>query len=143
MYRETNRASFMGKNNSSRLATTYGKLVAIEVTIKDVMGAQADPKWKHNLPIILTSFAANYSISSAKLNSLATQLGNQLSRIVFLKLSGVRASIPRDSYPYMRYLMHEWDGNHPHDTKESDIIEVDRIAISIINTLKNDYMVSV
>lgn len=147
MYRKANRASFMGRSGSSCLATTYCKLVAIEITIKDVMGANAQPSWKHNLPTILTSYAthrasANPPIPAASLNSLATQLGNQLARLVCLNLSGNRTSVPRNSYPYMRYLMHEWDGPHSQDTKESDIQAVDRIANNIINTLNRAYGVS-
>jgi hypothetical protein len=45
MYREANRASFMGRTGSSCLAATYGKLVAIEITIKDIMGASAQSSW--------------------------------------------------------------------------------------------------
>jgi hypothetical protein len=147
MYRKANRASFMGRSGSSCLATTYCKLIAIEITVKDVMGANAQPSWKHNLPTILTSFATHHASASppvpaASLNSLATQLGNQLARLVYLNLSGNRTSVPRTSYPYMRYLMHEWDGTDPQDTKESDIQAVDRIANSIISTLNSEYGVS-
>jgi hypothetical protein len=147
MYREANRASFLGRNGSSCLAATYGKLVAIEITIKDIMGASAQPSWKHNLPTILTSFAAhrasvNPPVSSASLNSLAAQLGNQLARLICKNLEGNRSSVPRHSYPHMRYLLHEWDGTHPQDTKESDIQGVDRIANRIISTLIRAYGVS-
>lgn len=122
MYREANRASFIGRPNSSCLAATYGKLVAIEITIKDIMGTSAQPSWQHNLPIILTSFAAHHAsmvppIPAARLNSLAVQLGNQLSQLTCLNRSGNRSSVPRNSYPHMRYLLHEWDGTHTNDTK--------------------------
>lgn len=147
MCRKANRASFMGRNGSSCLAATYGKLVAIEITIKDIMGVNAKSSWRHNLPIILTCFAAHHAsvtppVPAARMNSLATQLANQLAQLTCLNLSGNRSNVPHHSYPHMRYLMHEWDGSHPNDTKESDIQEVDGIANSIINTLKSLYGVS-
>lgn len=147
MYREANRASFMGRNGSSCLAVTYCKLIAIEITIKDTMSASAQSSWQHNLPTILTSFATHRAstdppVPAASLNSLATQLGNQLAQLTCLNLYGNIASVPRHSYPHMRYLLHEWDGPQPQDTKESDIQAVDRIANSIISTLKREYGVS-
>lgn len=147
MYRKANRASFLGRNGSSCLATTYGKLVAIEITIKDHMGASANPTWQHNLPVILTSFATHFTssnptVSTANLNSLAMQLSNNLARLVCSNVSGNRRTVPRHSYPYMRYLFHEWDGSHPTDTKENDIRALDIIANNIISTLQNLYGVS-
>lgn len=147
MYRETNRASFMGRANSSCLAVTYGKLVAIEITIKDSMGTSAPPTWKHDLSLILTSFATHRAssaqpVSAANLNSLAIQLGNHLSRLSVINLSGNRSNVPKYSYPHMRYLLHEWDGSHTNDTKESEIQEVDTIANRIISVLQKKYGVS-
>ncbi|KAB0663973.1 hypothetical protein F6V25_14255 [Oryzomonas japonica] len=141
MHRKANRASFMGRANSSCLASTYGKLVAIEITLKDIMGAVADPTWQHNLPLILTSFADHRATTnpSATLNSLAAQLGNQLSQLIFQMVSGRKSAVPRHCYPHMRYLLHEWDGQ---DTKETDIKAVDAIADNIISTLKIKYGVS-
>lgn len=148
MYRRANRASFLGRPGASRLAATYGKLVAIEITIKDVMGTSALSSWRHNLPVILTSFAAHHAaanppIPAARLNSLATQLGNQLSRLIYLDLSGARSTVPRNSYPYIRYIFHEWDGTHRNDTKEADIVSLDRVANSIMTTLHSLYGVSI
>lgn len=144
MYREANRASFLGRNGSSCLATTYGKLVAIELTIKDHMGASAKPEWRHNLPVILTSFAthcssSNPTVSTANLNSLASQLANNLARFECSGVSGNRQPVPRSSYPHMRYIFHEWDGSHPTDTKESDIHTLDLIADNIIHILQRLY----
>ena len=145
MDRKTNRDSFMGRGTCC-LAPTYGTLVAIEIAIKDNMGAAANPAWQHNLPHILISFAAQRAaatppVPAAQLNSLSTRLGNELSQLICLDLSGNRSVVPGKSYPYMRYLLHEADGT-PADTKETEIVAVNNTASAIITTLQTLYGVT-
>lgn len=51
-------------------------------------------------------------------------------------------AVPRDNYPYMRYVMHESDGADASDTKESDLQAVSRAADEVINLLHANYAVS-
>lgn len=102
---------------------------------------------RHDLPTMLTTFAARHAsasppVSAARLNSLAIQLGNQLARLTCLDPSGSRSVVPRNSYPHMRYILHEADGSHPQDTKESDLQVVNTIADNILNALNSDYGVT-
>jgi hypothetical protein len=140
MYRRTNRSSFLGKPNASCLAIAYGKLVAIELTIKDEMGPAASSGWQHDLQVMLTRFAHhNRHVPSGTLNSLAVQFANRLGNLSCTDKSGARIHVPSNNYPYMRYIMHEWDGTEVTDTKEDDIVAVSEIANRIINILLQNY----
>ncbi len=142
MYRRANRSSFLGKPGSSCLASTYGKLVAIELTIKDELGVAISSGWQHDIQVMLTRFALHRSgVSAAILNSLATQLANRLNVLSCTNKSGTRICVPSNNYPYMRYVLHEWDGNDAANTKENDIKAVDNIAERIIRILRRSYEV--
>lgn len=143
MYRQANRSSFLGKPGSSCLASTYGKLVAIELTIKDELGVTISSGWQHDIQVMLTRFASHRTgVSAAILNSLATQLANKLNLLSCTNKSGTRICVPSNNYPYMRYVLHEWDGDNAADTKENDIKAVDNIAERIIRILRSSYEVT-
>lgn len=147
MYRQANRASFLGKQGCSSLAKCYGKLVAIEIALKDHLGP-AGLNTSHDVPELLGRVAIagrhqNPSISSAELNSKAQQLREKLRLLSCSDKRGLRMSVPPTSYPYMRYIFHELDGAHVDDVKEQDLVAIGVIADNIIRLLSATYQVTV
>lgn len=147
MYRRSNRASFLGRPGSSSLAKNYGKLVAIEIAMKDHMGAAATASYSHNLPHILVQYAGEKAtamppIPGGALQSKSIQLANLLRSLTCMDKQGTRMKVPPHSYPYMRYVMHELDGNDLTDAKETDIEAIGVIADDIIGILSTSYQVA-
>jgi hypothetical protein len=146
MYRKTNRAAFLGKPNSSCLAQSYGKLVAIELTIKDVLGSAATSTYQHDVPRLLNDFAEIHAmnttpIPASALKSKASQLANTLRQLKCSDKWGGIMMVPHNNYPYMRYVLHELDGADPTDSKEEELQRLGQIADDIVTILGRTYQV--
>ena len=147
MYRKTNRASFLSVQGCSCLAACYGKLVAIELALKDHLGAATTSSAGHNVNSLLGRLAALGTaqappISAAALNSNSTKLANKLQVLSCASKTGGRISVPPSNYPYLRYIYHELDGTHLSDVKESDLVEIGAIADQIIQIMDVTYGVA-
>lgn len=146
MYRQANRASFLGKQGCSCLARCYGKLVAIEIVLKDHLGPNG-ANVSHDVPALLGKVAAAGAhqtppILAAPLNSKAQQLSQMLRLLSCSSKTGQRMLVPPSSYPFMRYIFHESDGTHTSDVKEQDLIKIGTLADDIISLLSNTYQVT-
>jgi hypothetical protein len=147
MYRSTNRASFLGKPGASSLAKAYGKLVAIEIVVKDELGPAATASHGHDVPGLLVALAkarelAPHFVPKAAMTGKVAKLSSLLSGMTCTGKQGARMPVPAVNYPYMRYVLHENDGTHPTDTKEAHIADVGATADEVIDLLINAYKIS-
>lgn len=108
----TNLKAFVGASNniSDPILKAYCGLVAIELELKDATGLK-----NHDVPAHLNRFATKYAIDhlsgcGIKLNSLSTQLQNNLTQISVQDKDQKPCPAPKDSYPYIRYTRLAADG---------------------------------
>ncbi len=143
MTRKASRDSFLRRENSSQLAIVYGKLVAIELAIKDDFGELASLYWNHKIHEMLVDFADAYSqknqnISVSVIKSYAAQFQNKLKKLVCVYNDNHKSHVPINSYPHMRYVVHEND-ERGFVTKENDIKNLEVLVDNIINELNTRY----
>jgi hypothetical protein len=144
MPKQANIDSFLNRAGASALARTYGKMVAIELAVKDSLGLGATAHMQHDVATLLSTLATQRAtiqppVPAAALISQAQQLANQLSRLICCHSSGSRMRVPRYSYPYMRYVRHARDGWPTPHTDEQSILAVDSTANQILHTLRSSY----
>lgn len=139
---DENIASFM--NKSSLLATTYGKLVAIEIALRN-----ESPFYSHDVPSKLQGFGSKQVHNSGFYNVNSNSLANALSHVFInskpakihknppISWTEIISSVPSHSYPYMRYARLSPDYTNDCVT-QSNLKSLDCLLDQIIFELKKD-----
>ena len=107
-----NRKAFHAGGNASLpiLLKTYCSLVALELGLKDFLGlSESSGNAGHDLPDLLNQVKQRERRTRASVNSIQTQLRNQLTSIRCQGRAGFAQSIPAQSYPHLRYMRHQND----------------------------------
>ncbi|QMS76690.1 hypothetical protein [Aeromonas veronii] len=139
---DENIASFM--NKTSLLATTYGKLVAIEIALRN-----ESPFYSHDVPSKLQGFGSkpghNTGFYNVNSNTLATALSQIFINSKPAKMhknpptswTEIISNVPSHSYPYMRYARLSSDYTNSSVT-QSNLTSLDRLLDQIIFELRKD-----
>lgn len=117
-----NRNAFQAGGNDSLpvLLRTYCSLVALELGLKDFLGLPESPgNAGHDLPDLLNQVKQRNRRASVSINSIQTQLRNQLTSIRCQGRAGSPQSIPAQSYPHIRYMRHtaDWQSDFSTDNQ--------------------------
>lgn len=143
-----NVSAFLGRPNVSRLAEAYGRLVAIEIAVKESLGQPSAKNRGHDVPMLLIELAncrdlPPHSIPKGPMISLAQSLSNLINSLYCNDRTGVATNVPRDNYPYMRYVRHAADMWPSPNTDEPVIEQLNSKAVDIIRLLSSTYRMPV
>jgi hypothetical protein len=130
-----NRSAFRAGADDSLpiLLRTYCSLVALELGLKDFLGLQESPgNAGHDLPDLLNQVKQRNRRSCGSINSIQTQLRNQLTAIRCQGKAGVPHSIPAQSYPHIRYMRHtsDWQTDFSTDQQLHAVLSTVRKLVS-------------
>lgn len=139
---DENIASFM--NKTSLLATTYGKLVAIEIALRN-----ESPFYCHDVPSKLQGFGSKqvhntgfYNVNSRTLAAALCQIfinsrPEKMHKNPPASWTEIISNVPAHSYPYMRYARLSPDYANDYVT-QSNLTSLDCLLDQIIFELKKD-----
>ena len=122
-----------GDDSLPVLLRTYCCLVALELGLKDFLGLSESPgNAGHDLPDLLNQVKQRNRRACASINSIQTQLRNQLTSIRCQGRAGSPQSMPAQSYPHIRYMRHttDWQSDYSTDRQLHAVLSTVRKLVS-------------
>jgi hypothetical protein len=132
----TNISAFLSISSENSLASSYAKLIACELALKDA-NCHA-PGNGHDVPAMLTIAAALPGAQvflSAQLIGLITQLNADLAALQCLNKAGVAVAVRSTQYPDMRYTRHSGDWGGVSETPDSAIDQLETTCSKLCELL--------
>lgn len=135
-----NRQAFQS-GSSSDLASTYCRLVQLELALKEELGLiNCGGNGGHNVPALLTEYGNTKVANGTKkisINSAAAKMGSGLAALWCQGRHGTAVKVPKSSYPYMRYVRHNGDGWPSPSSTAACVVSLRNEVNNVIAILKS------